>query len=109
MTQLMDMDELKVLTSTVDSEFTRFNTSVSLSKTGGFRERQFGAAIAFQDQNRPLSEYYNRVVGFGEDEISLLPEIVRWFVGTLSAGVLAGKRHVNNWQKLDPIWPEVLT
>lgn len=63
------------LTQTVDPEFTRFNNKTSLHKRGGFREHTIGNAIAFQDLKIPKSTYYNRVVGFSEADLPLLPDI----------------------------------
>jgi hypothetical protein len=68
-------EEIRFLVDRVDPEFTRQNNRLSLANAGGFCERCFGEAIAFQDVKKPKSAYYNRVVGFGEPEIPLLPEI----------------------------------
>lgn len=77
--ELLNAEELNFLTTIVDAEFTRVNNLRSLSKRGGFRERRFAQCVAFQDLKKPGSDYYNRVVGFAEDSVGELPEIVRWY------------------------------
>lgn len=75
MSQPLTTNELRLLVERIDPEFTRLNNKLSLIRTGGFSEQRFGGATAFRDVNKPESAYYNRVVGFGEQEIPLLTEI----------------------------------
>lgn len=75
MTRPLAAAELKHLVERVDPEFTRFNNKISLQRIGGFHEHVIGGAIAFQDVNKPMSTYYNRVIGLSDKDIPLLLDI----------------------------------
>lgn len=81
-------DEIRRIVA-VDAKFTEYNSRRALRlRESEFEKRRFGGAIALRDRTRGAG-YYNRVLGFGPEEMAHLDDIRAFYhevglVATLS-------------------------